>query len=86
MFCARRSPGSRLPLSRQRRYHLIKPVLTLATLARTEKQHRGFQLSPEPQLRLKRLQLHERSDVAAKGKQFALESFDGRLHGFSPVG
>nr|WP_177323709.1 hypothetical protein [Pseudomonas sp. P818] len=30
---------------------------------------------------MKRLQLHERSDVAAKGKQFALESFDGRLHG-----
>lgn len=75
-----------LSLNRQRRYGFVEAVLTLATLARTEKQHGGFQLSPEPQLRLKRLHLHQGSDVAAKGKQFALESFDVRLHGFSPVG
>ncbi|MCW1937548.1 hypothetical protein OMD46_16620 [Pseudomonas sp. MDMC_285] len=75
-----------LSLNRQRSDHLIKPVLPSTTLARTDKQHGGFELGPEPQLRLQRLQLHERSDVAAKGKQFALREFDGRLHGFSPVG
>lgn len=76
----------RPPFDRQRIYHLIKPILPSTTLARTNKQHSGFQLSPEPQLRLQRLRLHQGSDVAAKGKQFALESFDGRLHGASPVG